>query len=387
MKKHLLLAVLGLLSEKQFAQSPATDPCWSPVWTDNFKAPGQTLSSIEALGWGIADNFDHGGEPQVFKRANASVNTTDGLVFEVKPESPALSCPTCIQTIHYYSSASIGSNNWTGLTPTHLPQFGYIEAKISIPDRYGLFPAFWIWYDSPITHDESVTYEFVPGSTVTCGDSPYYSQTIDKNLYTSTLHWDGYVPGVCNNLTQMQVLPMNDYTTPHIYGIEWSPSKIIWYIDNVAVRNAPNPGYTTGSTPGAIQNPSSIILNLSLYDWIEASNHGDNAAFKYDFSTNVPNYFPSAPYFEKMKIEYVNYYDLDMSQCSSGTPTLMFTTAALNAYDYKVKNNISIDGSGTTITVSSSSPPALRASAYISITADFEVPLGEDLYLDITPCY
>jgi beta-glucanase (GH16 family) len=369
MKKFSLLFAI-FAGNYVFAQSPHKDSCWNLQWSDNFKT--LTLQQVEDAGWIVADSFDHGGEPQVYMEGNVTIDS-NGLVLEAKPET--LTCYPCEETTHYYSSGQIAS--WEGFNGDHLPLFGYIETRMTVPDGFGMFPAFWIWFDGAIRHDESMTFEFVPESRETCDQFPCYSQLHDKNLLTTTLQWDYYNEVGCNHLLmQKQTLYINDYTVPHTYGIEWSPSKIIWYVDDIAIRNAPNP------SPGPINHQSTIIINLALFDWVVASQNYDNASYAYNFSTNNINYFPSSPYSEKMIIEYVNYYQLDTS---TATSDLTMTSGNISSYDDKVKKTITTSGA-----ISIPFPyihNAWRAAEYIYINAGLTVPIGSELYIDANPTH
>ena len=54
-----------------------------------------------------------------------------------------------------------------------------------------------------------------------------------------------------------------------------------------------------------------------------------------------------------------------------------------NTYNYAVKKYISLSN---TTTIPPNSNITLRAAEYIELTNGFEVPLGAELYLDVSPC-
>lgn len=401
MKYLLLLINLIFFISYSEAQPPGggtyllpNDKHWVPIWYDNFKnriyyngissaSPGPGLSMLDHIqnrGWLWQNEapWDHG-EPQVYKSANVRLEPT-GLEITAKIEfTAAANCTKCsILKDHFYSSGAITS--WDGYNHDHLPKFGYIEVGMKVPDGYGLFPAFWIWSPSPslIKDDESMTFEFVPGSKQTCKEFQAYGTIHDKYMVTNNLAWDD-APQGCDpqfSVITENIMFINDYTTFHRYGFEWTPSKIIWYVDGNPIRLAPNPNKI-------LKDPSSIILNLALYDWVEASVHWDNGAYKYDFNTDTPKYLTTGVGTgnHKMTIEYVSYFRLNFDCNHSWTAI----STNLNMYDNKVKNNINTFGP---VSIPNGYAKNIwRASTIIELADGFEVPLGSELFLDVDECY
>jgi len=289
---------------------------------------------------------------------------------------------------HYYSGASFNTRVYndsiTGLPDSsHIPEYGYIEARIKVPDTVGTWSAFWFWSTEGSVGDNSIeSFEIVPGSKVTCSESPYYNTIHSKYLMTNCMYYlENPYTVACGgadydyNLTA-QAHYINDYTAFHTYGVEWSPSRIIYYVDGVAIRSSPNP------LPG-VYGRKSLILSLSLYDWLAASNNGDNPDYKYNFFTDVPRYLPYGGQ-AQLIVEYVKYYQLNNDCQASFTANSL---SNLNTYDNKVKRKITIDGSGTNFDATSLSPKALRGVDSIKIVRDFTVPSGVELYLDADDCY
>ena len=89
------------------------------------------------------------------------------------------------------------------------------------------------------------------------------------------------------------------------------------------------------------------------------------------------------PFPNNMTIDYVKVNQL---KCGCDTNAVIQTLAQLNSYYYSVKESITVDGNGTTITVPSNSKVVLRATDGITISKDFEVPLGSELDLITHPC-
>jgi hypothetical protein len=323
---------------------------------------------------------------------------------------------------HHYVSGGIGSNGDTNLTTGRMVRYGYIEAKIKYPDTYGLWSGFWLWncgrdgggsysnwcdYDN----DEIDIQELIPGKTIGEPCSQYYNRQGDKYIFSSGIPTSQALITPCTPDDRIQLNYVNDYTIPHKYGLEWTPSKIIWYIDDQVVRNSPNPGYPTTDPYGKISQAMHIELlsQISSYVNWEIDNPDRYYVASYNNRSDYSNYFdtsyPDVPngasvnrattYSSSpingpvnlntaspdMYIEYVKYWQLDESDCS--TIDLTITTNNLTAADTKVKKSITTSDSNGAISLPSSK--IWRASNYILINGDFDSN-GQELYLDANPC-
>lgn len=137
---------------------------------------------------------------------------------------------------HAYTS---GAMNSQGLFSA---QYGYFEAKAKIPRGKGLWPAFWLLAEGQDWPKEIDVFEFV-------GDQP-------DTVYM-TNHWKG--PGG-EHLSDSGYYTGPDFSQAfHTFGVDWQPSRIIWYVDGVE-RFRTNQGVPT--------EPMYLIANLAVGgDW------------------------------------------------------------------------------------------------------------------------
>jgi beta-glucanase (GH16 family) len=150
--------------------------------------------------------------------------------------------------------------------------FGYVEMRAKLPKGKGLWPAFWL-----IPVDQS----WPPEMDVfeARGDHP--------DTISMTNHWSD--EGKHQFVTQSYTGP--DFTQDfHTFGVEWSPSEIIWYVDGVD-RFRTNQGVPS--------KPMYLVVNLAV---------GGNLVGYPDDSTPFPSH---------LEIDYVRAY----AQVSSGTTT------------------------------------------------------------------
>jgi beta-glucanase (GH16 family) len=131
--------------------------------------------------------------------------------------------------------------------------YGYFEMEAALPAVPGAWPAFWLNapFDPKVTtaqhNGEIDVMEFL-------GNDP-------SKIYCS-LHWPDSHGGYPFSTDAVKV---SDVTRPHTYGVLWTASRIIWYVDDVEVDRRSNPGLNT---------PMMMLVNLAVGGW----NHNAPAA-------------------------------------------------------------------------------------------------------------
>jgi hypothetical protein len=126
-------------------------------------------------------------------------------------------------------------NFLSGVITTHdkfSQKYGYFEARIKIPSHVGSFPAFWLFH-------ENRAWEGTQRSEIdimeNLGHAPWYvynSFHYFKNVTTDNSGDAHFVKPYPNG----QIYTGTDYSQDyHVYGVEWAPSKIVWYIDGEKV--------------------------------------------------------------------------------------------------------------------------------------------------------
>lgn len=321
MKKYitLLFAFKMIIS---FGQTPSNDPHWQLLWQDDF-------NSINTSIWDVANNFDHYGEPEMYRTNNVSISGGH-LVIEAKSES---------YMGHSYTSGMLTS------TTAYSPQFGYMEARIQLPYGNGLWPAFWT-FSGISGYQEIDVFEMLPGAEEYCHRNSMQQFTHTNIVMTSNIHLQG-PDGTCDDpYAAPSVNIIQDYTQWHTYGIEWSPTKIVWYIDNYPVRYYAN---------SQINAPTTIILNLAINPYV-----------------TVTSGFPA-----DMLVDYVKVWGL-ADECNE---YINATNYDFSTYNNKVKNFIIIGDPSSTNSLNSGDDITIRASQFIDIN-EITIPLGASFYAD-----
>jgi beta-glucanase (GH16 family) len=170
---------------------------WQLVWSDEFhgRIGPDWVFETGAGGWG-------NNELEYYRRANATVEN-DALVITAKRED--------FGGAHYTSARMKTQYHKTW-------HYGRMEARIALPAKQGLWPAFWM-LGSDI---DSVGW---PAS----GEIDIMEQiNTGWNIY-GTAHWraDNGTQADYGNQTSTSV---PDY---HVYAVEWDPDFIRWYVDGL----------------------------------------------------------------------------------------------------------------------------------------------------------
>lgn len=316
-------------------QTPANDSHWQLVWEDNFNTLNTSI-------WNIMDHFDQWGEKQVFLDDNTYIENGN-LVCELKSE--VYSCPSWAINPNYHCVNQYNTSqpyNYTAgrveSKTAYNTQYGYIEARIKFPYHYYLYPTFWTFKGDGVNASNAAEIDIAEmlgekGSDVIHTNVHQYYP--DGGIYAKDIKPYAY-----------------QWTDWHTYGVEWSPTRITWYLDGAPIRTLNDHG---------IIDPVKLILSIGIR----------------------PNINPRGMNFPyKMYTDYVKVYSLkkdcsnDLNVCNYWFPS----------YDKKIKKSITIGNGSCTNTVLTGQNIIMRASEGILINGDFTVQTGAELYLDASPC-
>jgi len=338
--------MLALATPALHAQEPSSDPHWELSFTDDF-------NSFNTAKWLAKHNYDAYGSinmnPLVHLNTPANVNIQSGnLVLRLNKMN--YSCPPEALYMYGCDKQSVTGETYTytsGYVESVAQNFnyGYVEARIKVPEVFGINSAFWtLVHDGAQPYSEIDIFEMLPG--INKFNIGYH----DRNIMTTNVHYR--VNGVPAEKPWFN--GVNDYRQYHIYGMEWSPELIVWYVDYKEVRRIPNPG---------VHKPQKLIMSMGFYD-------GHN-------SLPPANQLPAPMY-----IDWIRYYKL-RKDCAVPLQACNYNFAQ---HDNKVKKFIRIGGNGCTNSLAVNSKTVLRAAEGIEILGDFTVPVGAECYMEVSAC-
>lgn len=158
--------------------------------------------------------------------------------------------------------------------------YGRFEARIKLPWGQGVWPAFWLLGDDS---DGTVSWPQIGEIDI------MENRGQEPTLISGSVHGPGYSGG--DAITKDYVLTNDRFDTDfHIFGVEWGPNYINYYVDG-DLYNQITPADVTGEW--VFNHDFYIIINLAV---------GGN----YVGSPNESTVFP-----QEMLVDYVRVYSAD----------------------------------------------------------------------------
>ncbi|WP_397446880.1 family 16 glycosylhydrolase [Polaribacter sp. R77954] len=180
------------------------------VWEDDFNTDGAPDATKWTYDLGTGDNGWGNGEAQTYTNNAENVIVEDGSLKIIAKADGA-----------NYTSARLKSQGLYEFT------YGRVEVRAKLPASQGTWPAIWM-----------LGANFATVGWPASGEIDIMEQKgQDKNTVLSTLHYPGNSAG--NGPSQSTSLPTST-TEFHNYTVEWTDSKIVFYVDDVAYHTLSN---------------------------------------------------------------------------------------------------------------------------------------------------
>lgn len=235
--KALLLALpIFVISSCTTSEKQTVATFSQLVMADEFDTEGVPNRDIWGYDIGTGNNGWGNNELQYYTKRTENVNIENGyLLITAQKES--------------YNGSSYTSAR---LTTKRLfeQKYGRFEARIKLPYGQGMWPAFWLLG----ANIDEVGWP-------NCGEidiMEYRGQEPTKLL--GTVHGPGYSGG--GSITKSYSLLNDRFDTGfHVFGIEWGPDYINYYVDDV-LYNQITPKDVTGEW--VFKHPFYIIINLAV---------------------------------------------------------------------------------------------------------------------------
>jgi uncharacterized protein (TIGR03437 family) len=219
------------------ASPPASidlDAPWKLIWSDEFNGaagappdPSRWTYDLGAGGWGNSELETYTNSPD-----NASQDGAGNLVVRA------------VKSGSGYTSARIKTQGRFSVT------YGKVEARIKIPAGQGIWPAFWM-----------LGADIDQVGWPACGEIDIM-ENIGKEPTTihGTLHGPGYSGGSAIGGPFTGPRFADDF---HIYGIEWSPDSVVFFVDGKQYFSV-TPAKLPAGKSWVFQHPFFLILNVAV---------------------------------------------------------------------------------------------------------------------------
>jgi beta-glucanase (GH16 family) len=215
------------------------DMAWNLVWQDEFEGPAGQLPG--AGKW----RFDVGGdgwgnnqlEYDTDRPENVSLDGSGHLAITARKED---------YLGKQYTSGRINTSKLFS------QERGKFEARIRLPIGRGIWPAFWLLG----ANFESVGWP-------ACGEidiMEYRGQ--EPNVILGTVHGPNYSGS--NSVGTRYTLPGANFNDDfHVFAVEWSESRIAWFVDDVQYRVVTPADLPPGGR-WVFDHPFFVILNVAV---------------------------------------------------------------------------------------------------------------------------
>lgn len=258
----LLIAAVNLLA---IATGPTV--AQTPTWSDEFDGTSLNMSNWEFMigagGWG-------NNELQYYTDRYENCHVQDGFLHIVARQD--------WWNGNEYTSARIRTLNKADFL------YGRLEARIALPSTKGIWPAFWMMPTDSVYGGWAASGEIDIMESINIADRTY-----------GTIHYGGGWPNNRNSGGEYTG-GGGDFTTFHIYSIEWEPDEIRWYVDDQHFHTETSATWYTDAAPGNPRAPFDQYFHFLL-----------NVAV----GGNWPGYPDGSSVFpQEMTVDWVRVYDL-----------------------------------------------------------------------------
>ncbi len=206
------------------------------VMQDEFNTEGAPNDALWNYNIGTGENGWGNSELQYYTDKSTNITVQNGLLL-ITAEKEAFEGSA-------YTSARIFTKG------KFEQKYGRFEARIRVPYGQGIWPAFWLL---GANSDEVVWPQ--------CGEidiMEYRGQ--EPTIVHGSIHGPGYSGG--NPVTKSYTLENDRFDTGfHVFGIEWTPEYINYYVDDV-LYNQITPADADGEW--VFDHPFYIIINLAV---------------------------------------------------------------------------------------------------------------------------
>ncbi len=135
-------------------------------------------------------------------------------------------------------------------------RYGRIEARVRLPGGQGIWPAFWMLPQDNAYGGWAASGELDVLEAVNLGVN-------GNNSVYGTIHYGGEWPN--NTFTGGEYVVATDATGEfHIYAVEWDPTEIRWYVDDVMYQMQNSWSSTGAAFPAPFDDEFYILFNVAV---------------------------------------------------------------------------------------------------------------------------
>lgn len=267
-------AAIPALAASLLLATPVAAQDWKPVWADEFDGTSLDLSK-----WSYARDCGGGGnnERQCYVASPDTVAVKDGLLrlTAIRRPTTGIANPwsgsKATRTLDYASGKILtkGKASW---------RYGKVEARARAPGGQGVWPAIWMMPEHDAYGGWPRSGEIDILETVNLGAPCEPCAGGRENRIFGTIHFADPADRASGAHRQHSTatVPAASADGFHVYGVEWSPGKIVWSVDGRVYAEASATDWASAKGSGGaapFDQPFHLILNLAFGgNWPEGAN-------------------------------------------------------------------------------------------------------------------
>lgn len=260
--KQFIIVIFALLCINVSAQN-----CYRLVWSDEFEQNG--APDATAWGYDLGNSGFGNNEVQNYTNTRENSRIENGiLIIEAK------------KTAGSWTSARLKSQGKKSFT------YGRIEFRAKLPAGSGTWPALWMLGENTGT-----------AGWPACGEIDIMEH-VGKNpgVVQAAMH----TPSSYGNTQNKGSIAVNGFSSDfHIYAVEWSETKMDFYVDNnLYYTYAPS---VRNDQTWPFNKPAFIIMNIAM-----GGNWGSDTKYE---TGGLKNGIDPALTSVRMEVDYVRYYN------------------------------------------------------------------------------
>jgi beta-glucanase (GH16 family) len=238
--KYFMVAALFAIYSCTSSETQTLTTLTKLVFVDNFEVDG----ALDASKWKMDEGTGIDGwgnrELQYYTNRSENVEVKDGMLHI-----------TALKETYLGSNYTSGKILTRGVYET---KYGRFEARIKLPYGQGLWPAFWLLGDDS---EGTVNWPTIGEIDI----MEYVGQ--EPTITHGSIHGPGYSGGEA--VTKSYTLDKNRFDTGfHVFGIEWGPNYINYYVDDVLYNQITPSDLPEGTKWVFNDNQFYIILNMAV---------------------------------------------------------------------------------------------------------------------------
>lgn len=276
----------GIVLTPSFADGDFVDPIekdgYRLVWSDEFNQPDGTSADM-VDNWQTPSRMDATWRRYVTDRDDLREIHNGRVVLAAKVNDGADPEITSEWVTGALESAT--KFNYT---------YGYTEARLMCHYVAGTFPAYWM-----MPEDQSAGWPY-------CGEIDIWEAADGPTRSWHTIHgpWNPNGGSISSG-----ALPI-DYSRPIVYGFEWTPDYLEWFIDGESVYKVEKTHNRIGDANWVFDKPYFIRINQSIGDGSWAGKGNPAVVYKTEFDY-VRVYQKEGQQNEGGKTYSIDYFDKD----------------------------------------------------------------------------